>query len=367
MLTGLSANQNDLSVANLQHSNRVIDNFQTPAVNVVYTVPYISSAVNQGCCGSCYAVAIASAIQDELRAVDAKVYVSPNALMAERKLEHTAGCLGGMIAGDELREFLLTTGLDLRSTYPECIPDTCDGNIELNQQTHKQAMQFCLQGSNTQRTNCYEAFFFSHCMQRFGDDRALMEAWNETTSRQVIQQAVIEGHTIVGSLVVTEGFRDVNSPSWLRLPYDVEFQRENTETTSLNKVYVPTANEGAEVELHAICVVGFVNVETADFNGCVYVVRNSWGTEWATDGFALVASSNMKTTRADRVRNLNIFDHGKAVTDDVMLSASYGENVHRSVDVEIFEGTEVTRFRFILMTIFVLVVAAFYPLLTWFT
>ena len=129
-----------------------------------------------------------------------------------------------------------------------------------------------------------------------------MNAWNETTSRQVIQQALLDGHTVVGSLVVTEGFRNVDSPSWLRLPFNVEFSRENEETITINKVYVPTANEGAEVELHAICVVGFVNVQTDDFNGCVYIIRNSWGSQWPRDGFALVASSNMKTTRSDRVQ-----------------------------------------------------------------
>ena len=161
MLTGLSVNQNDLSVANLQHSNRVIDNFQTPEFNTVYTVPYISSAVNQGCCGSCYAVAIASAIQDELRAVDAKVNVSPNKLMAERKLENTAGCTGGMIAGDELREFLLTTGLDLQSEYPECIPETCDEEINLSKTTHKLAREFCLQPSNSQRQIATKLLFQS--------------------------------------------------------------------------------------------------------------------------------------------------------------------------------------------------------------
>jgi hypothetical protein len=265
----------------LRSYSRKVQSQQSSHVPSDYISPAVAPVIDQGCCGSCYAVAIAGALQDRHNAAhgaNVTLKVGDVLSFADFPLLWD-GCRGGYIGGDRLEAFMHTHGIAVAESgdaqaYPACA-------------------QQC-----TQHGDCLRAE-----RPRYEDrPRVRATSWievNQPVSIRRLLSGNLTGHT-EGSVAVGFGclpsFVQGSGRAWPRLQEPLELEHGIV----LTQAHVPLASETRAFannpnSFHAACVVGYVTLPASAFvlpglGGVYWVLRNSWGTTWADGGYALVSA-----------------------------------------------------------------------------
>ena len=292
--------------SNLRASSRHKQS-QTYQIPQSYLCPQLAAVVDQGCCGSCYAVALSGCLQDRYNVehgADARLLIA-DVLSFDRFPLLWAGCEGGYIGGDRLEAFMHTHGIAIADetdtqTYPACAKP-CEKS--------------------------------SQCLSSLRNDyvdlpRVRAPQWLELTSSNAIcallsgrLPTAIEGTVAVG-FGVLDSFDRWGNKSWPKLAQPLQ----PNDTLTLTRAFVPLRTECRKFDqdpdsFHAVCVVGYVTLEDEDFEqtglgGLYWIVRNSWSTAWGDAGYALMASY-ANNSSAPFGRSKYAFDSGRVV--DVQL------------------------------------------------
>ena len=220
-------------------------------------LPATAEAMDQGCCGSCYAVAITQVLQDRWNTENpdqALDNLSHLDLLATEVFPGVFGkCSGGFIGGDRVEAFMLLRGVGVTTWDHPCRKECT-------------LPQGCRPPPASQHLVCPE--------------------WSETTSSRVMQQRLHADGPLVAGFGCPPGFAAFGGASWRQLQQPLA-----TGGRTFTHAFFPTAGDmrdwAADPQYHAVALVGWVTVNSS----LLWVVRNSWGRGWGDDGYCLVASN----------------------------------------------------------------------------
>ena len=268
---------------------------------------------NQGCCGSCYAVTIATVLTMVCRAKSLDCVVHPLSIM--QSSTHY-GCLGGTLAGDDVADDLNTIGVSLQSfrgcrlfeaSSTTSCADVAHISLESARQVcgHGKHFALCTQGS----------YFLSDTVCRESiSSRLHVLDWVSTLKEDVVQTQVLRHGACATVMSIGREFENFDSDGWL----------EVSNIDNFTQVYIPLRSATPDTEYHAVTIVGWATVSTDYMQGLVWIVQNSWGSSWGDGGMCLIAASSAKIINSSRSIQGKIFGD---TNPDPMIVCSFATNV----------------------------------------
>ncbi len=266
--------------------------------------------MQQGCCGSCYAVVLAQVLQDRYNSDHGtNITLNVGDILSFRKFALLwSGCEGGYIGGDRLESFMHTHGVSVAVdgiAYPPCA-------LQCNNH------QVCLASARQAKRALVDTPDYSNSSHRV---RATQ--WVEVTHASAIQQLIQGTMGGYGAGPVAAGFGCLPSfdlsiasltQSWPALSSNVSLGG-----LTFTKAFVPLRSECESFNanpnsFHAVSIVGWTTLahnafEKTGLGGMYWIVRNSWGTGWGDNGYALMASSQLTNLPAPFGVNRYAFDN----------------------------------------------------------
>lgn len=293
----------------------------------------LDPVVDQGCCGSCYAVAVSHCFNDRLITTDRRVHY--NSLLTLYG-DAFMGCNGGLVFGTSFEHVAVKQGMPLvtRAEFEkikaagDCVPPAQQSECSQSVAVRSRDMASYCRGNRSRSTLqfCFDGWYFTQCATTHIDavQRVRTDRWLTTVSEQRIQEEVKDHGSVVFTIAVTPNFMDTSSPSWRQVDKPVGSDYHFT------KAYCPTVREvGSQVSsYHAVTVVGWATLteaEASGIQGLYWVVRNSWGTDWGDDGYCLVAAGSVVPGDSDRV--VNVFVPGSPKVNDKLLVAAFPQQL----------------------------------------
>lgn len=251
---------------------------RVPIQNSVTTPPNFiakttSKVVDQGCCGSCYAVVLTQVMEDRYNQLAAEpVTLSYTDILTDTTFpEIFMQCQGGYIAGERVEAFMYAHGLTINgSEYPQCLRQCNMQNCNLTPDVAGY------------RVNANE--------------------WIETTHINEIKALIFESGPVAAGFGCMESMLE-SSHSWAQLKAPLTVGAHTFKSACVATVQDVQKFSSAPF-FHAVSVVGWVTLSNNDFvkqqsnlGGLYWVIRNSWGLQWGFNGFALLPSHTVNPTK----------------------------------------------------------------------
>lgn len=286
----------------------------------------VSPVADQRLCEGCYAFAICQALTDALMQKNAGVYADPQDILQVYN-DAFEGCNGGQIAGPEVERFLAERGVSVQKD-----DELCDGTchprgeagseelLSLNSLCHSRPLMF--------RQQCKDAFYFLSCCWRKEADSVVRTNWVSVNDEERLMGLFV--HNELVSCAMALGFTETfERGRWegLAQPATSNLTLPGTDRRLVFRdAYTPLAADRAKpVYYHAVTALGWLTLTEAAApgrSGRYWIVRNSWSSEWGTDGFALVAAASLRPTDRRYVRN-----EGVVGGDSIMFAGAPHKDV----------------------------------------
>lgn len=250
-----------------------------------YVCPLLTGAIDQGtCCGSCYAVVLTQVMQDRYNIqTGSSVKLSYTDLLTDDTFPNIfMQCDGGYIAGERVEAYMYSHGLTIDgASYPSCLQECVSSSCNLQHNTT--------------------------------GNRVSALDWIETTDIEEIKTLIHNNGPVAAGFGCMNSM--LNDSSWPRLSSPVVVGNH-----SFTSACVTTVSDIAEFRqnpsFHAISVVGWVTVPHFTFvysdlqlGGLYWIIRNSWGKSWGSNGFALLPSHQVNP-KAPFAAHPHMFDTG---------------------------------------------------------
>lgn len=276
----------------------------------------------QGCCGSCYAISLASCINERLmhRGIH-NVKVHENSIL---KLYGDAfnGCSGGLVTGFSFGNFMSTQGLPTLtdelfvSQIPieslESSSVTCKNVVTVDEPALRRWCKHNVPYSAYE--NCFQSYYFYDKLEQLKFEKKLLSEWSVTTDENVIKEQILSGG-VVFTMKVIESFINFDSECWQNCTIKIGNFRFS-KAFSLGRVAALTE----QAFYHAVTAVGWITTteeQLPGHAGLYWVLKNSWGTQWADEGFCLVAAASLTPTSSNFIPNAYVA--GGRTTNDMMV------------------------------------------------
>jgi hypothetical protein len=268
---------------------------------------------DQGCCGGCYAVTIATVLTMVCRAKSLNYDVHPLAIM--QSWTHY-GCLGGLVAGDDVADDLKTVGVSLQSfqgcrLFEAPLIGSCEDVARISLTS---ARQVC--GHGKEFVLCSQGAYFlseSACRESKHSRLHAMD-WVSTSEEAVVQTQILRHGACATVMSIGKEFDHFGSDGWV----------DAGNVDGFTVVYLPLRSGSPDKEYHAMTIVGWTTISTQNMRGLAWIVQNSWGSSWGDDGLCLVAADSAQVLNSSRSIHGKIFGHS---TPDPMILSSFATTV----------------------------------------